>query len=67
MAVFLYPCAAHRFYGAFADRELVGIFALTDEKGRCFKLVTSDLVANLGFLKANIAFGGLRKIRTLVK
>jgi ribosomal protein S18 acetylase RimI-like enzyme len=58
---FLNSFLLERFYGAFSDGELVGIFALTDETGRCFKLVKSDLVDNIGFLKANLVFGGLKK------
>ena len=57
---FLNSFILDRFFGAFADGELVGIFALTDESGRCFKLVKSDFVANIGFLKTSLVFAGLR-------
>ena len=50
-----------RFYGAFINNELVGIFALTDEKERCFKIIKKDFIKNFGFIKGSFGYLGMKK------
>ncbi len=44
------------FYGAFINNELVGIFALTDEKERCFRIIKEDFIKNFGLIKGYLAY-----------
>jgi ribosomal protein S18 acetylase RimI-like enzyme len=51
----------NHFYGAFIKDELVGIFALTDEKERCFKIEKKPFVKYFGLIKGTFAYMTLRK------
>ena len=42
------------FYGAFVDGEIAGIYALTDERERCIRIVKKDFVASFGWIKGSL-------------
>lgn len=42
------------FYGAYLKTELAGIYALTNEKERCIKIVKKDFINSFGFIKGFI-------------
>ncbi len=48
------------FFGAFINNELVGIFALSDEKERCFKIIKEDFIKNFGLIKGYLAYLGMK-------
>ena len=49
------------YYGAFIDEELVGFFALSDEKERCMKIEKKNILENINGILGRIAYRVLRK------
>jgi len=49
------------FYGAFLNNELVGFFALTNEKERCLKINKKDVCINILGIKGFFAYIALKK------
>ncbi len=42
------------FYGAYMEDELAGIYALTNEKERCIRIVKKDFIASFGWIKGSL-------------
>ncbi|NLW30896.1 MAG: GNAT family N-acetyltransferase [Fibrobacter sp.] len=42
------------FYGAYLGAKLAGIYALTDEKERCIRIVKKDFIKSFGFIKGTL-------------
>jgi len=49
------------FYGAYESSELAGIFALSDENERCFRLDRKDFTKALGAVKGRIIYRTMKK------
>jgi len=49
------------FYGTFIGNELVGFFALTDSKERCFRFNKRIFIGEFGYLKGTILYNILKK------
>ena len=49
------------FYGAYSCDSLMGIFALSDEKERSFRLDKRAVIEKIGFMKGHIVYGVLKR------
>ncbi len=61
ISIFARSLIISHFYGAFIDGNMIGIFALSDEKERSIKLDKKQIIKRLGFIKGTIVYTIMKK------